>query len=312
MRVIQCYSSRFLGYYEPFRLDSLIASAIQWKSVFPEDYLVLTATSDVKHYAEVRLKGKKLPWDEIQVCEGYPMHDTEFYYDYTRFSVSAQQTEPFIFLDPDVFVFKELLNNRKFREARENVLKGKEYYCTYIQSFRIPDEWIEEAKSYPESVHEAVKDLDIDPIMTNTGFFIATPKVAKKMSEKAMEVQTCFARDWGEHRYCTSIHEYASSVVTLAVLKAEGVPVNVFESDYLLHTCSCLLPPNHISKICPEYFGTIFNPSEEIFARRLTVYREVWKKIVESGYISYSDFEKSFIRDWQDSKKVVKKGPILI
>lgn len=313
MRVLQCYASRFLGYYEPYRLDSLIASAIQWKSVYPEDYLVLVVTEDIKKYISLRIK-TDLPWNEIQTYQGYPNHNIEFYYDYVRFLICEQQKEPFIYLDPDVFIFRELLNNSAFEKARKDVMFGKgECFVTYQRPYEFPGYYTEKLSDYPQSVQTCLKGLPVRWKLINTGFFITTPGILQKVAEKVLEVQKCFAEELGEKGYGTKIHEFASSTVPLMVLAKESISERVVESRYIHHTCGCLFPPPSCYQSCEGYFGENGgDEGEPLFSRRLVVYKKVWKKIVESGYISYSDFEKSFIRDWQDSKKGVKKGPILI
>ena len=132
-----------------------------------------------------------------------------------------------------------------------------------------------------------------------------------------MEVQENLGKSLGKKGYSFKIHEFASSTVPLIVLQKEGVTVDVIQSKYIFHTCQCLLPPSPCYVGCESYFGK--DPgdyTDELFSRRLICYREIWNKIIEGGYICYSDFVEVFMKHWRERAgrgcMEVKRGPILI
>lgn len=77
MKVVQCYFTKFLAYFEPYRLDVL-------------DYF--------------HKKGIDLPWDSFYVEQQYPGHDVEFYYDWPRF-LYVHSRQNLLFFSIRMFLF---------------------------------------------------------------------------------------------------------------------------------------------------------------------------------------------------------------
>lgn len=283
MRVLQSYVSRFLGYWEPFRIDMLIASAIQWKSVFPGDYLVLNVSPDIESY--IKSKVTDLPWDEIYFKYGFDNHESEFYYDSGRFKMSLDQTEPFVFLDSDVYVFPEFRNERNLRMLQD-VKSGKPEFLVENLPWTIdPPFNRSEFSKQVLDILAVTEDRDFENKILNTGFFVTIPELAKKVSEKVLAVQKCFETDRGEANYNSRFHEFASSTVPIMVLNREGVKIKAFDSWGMIHTCGCLcvLPEQQLRDF---YIKEEYSTSDLGFARRLSYWKSFCKQVIEQGSIT--------------------------
>ena len=284
MRVLQSYVSRFLGYWEPFRIDMLIASAIQWKSVFPGDYLVLNVSPDIESY--IKSKVTDLPWDEIYFKYGFDNHESEFYYDSGRFKMSLDQTEPFISLDSDVYVFPEFRNERNLRMLQD-VKSGKPEFLVEDLPWTIqpPPFSRSEFSKQVLDILAVTEDRDFENKMLNTGFFATIPELAKKVSEKVLAVQKCFETDRGEANYNFRFHEFASSTVPIMILNREGVKIKAFDGWGMIHTCRCLcvLPEQQLRNF---YIKEEYSTSDLGFARRLSYWKSFCKQVIEQGSIT--------------------------
>ena len=282
MLVLQSYVSRFLGYWEPYKIDMLIASAIQWKSVFPEDRIELNVSPDIEKY--IRSKTDKLPWDKIYFKYGFDNHESEFYYDSGRFKVCLDQTEPFVFLDSDVYVFPELKNEYNLSLLRD-VQHGKSEFLVENLPWTMSPFSKSEFSKQVLDILEVKDDKDLGNRIINTGFFVTVPALAKKVAEKVLAVQKCFETDRGEANYSCRFHEFASSAVPVMVLKKEGVKIKAFDGYGMIHTCGCLyvLPERQLHDF---YIKEEYSVTDVGFARRLSYWKSFCKQVIEQGSVT--------------------------
>ena len=282
MKVIQSYVSRFLGYWEPYRVDMLIASAIQWKFVFPEDQIERNVSPDIEKY--IRSRVKKLPWDSVCYRHGFDNHESEFYYDSGRFKMSLDQTEPFVFLDSDVYVFPEFRNEHNLK-LLQDVKSGKPEFLVENLPWIVCPFTKSEFSSQVLDILNVKEDRDLGSKILNTGFFVTVPVLAKKVAEKVLAVQKCFETDRGEANYNCRFHEFASSVVPVMVLKKEGVEIKAFDGYGMIHTCGCLyvLPERQLHDF---YIKEEYSVTDVGFARRLSYWKSFCKQVIEQGPVT--------------------------
>jgi len=291
MRVIQCFFLR--DWYKPLHtIKELVATMIQWKRIFPEDTGALYTDSEVWGIVEGILKENNLqnPWDEVEVTEKYKTLRFHLFHDSPRFEIVRVQEEPFIFLDPDVFVFREF-RTPEFLEARKLLQKKKEeLFYTYVL-FAASDSIVSVQKDLPEQIRSSLtywsgeKELN----MTNTGFFMCSPKIGKEIATEVLKLHG-ISQDIGMS-YSIPYHEFVSSVVPLIYLKSRKIECRVLPNSGILHHCGAMMPGFEIApaksfgeKVFYDYKGFKTTPA------RLKLYEEVCNYILQGNVLTLEKF----------------------